>query len=123
MSYSGDSRPNPFFAENIGRDSDLLVHEATHENDLHEEAVKKRHSTINEALQIAQLMRAKNTTLTHISQRYPRLPTLDKDLVAGDGYVYFGFDCMHTKLSQIKDVQQMIPKMSALLESLDQDEE
>ena len=33
--------------------------------------MKKRHSTISEAIQVAKCMKAKRTILTHFSQRYP----------------------------------------------------
>jgi ribonuclease Z len=54
ISYSGDCRPSPNFAE-IGTDSDLLIHEATFDDDMKDEAIAKRHSTIGEALEIGQL--------------------------------------------------------------------
>lgn len=76
VSYSGDTRPTEFFATKIGYNSDLLIHEATHDNDLEEEAFKKRHSTISEALSISRSMNARYTVLTHFSQRYPKLPNL-----------------------------------------------
>lgn len=77
VSYSGDTRPVDFFAKVIGRNSDLLIHEATHENELQHEAIKKKHSTISDALGIAYTMKAKYTVLTHFSQRYPKLPNMD----------------------------------------------
>lgn len=121
VSYSGDSRPNKFFAQHVGLDSDLLIHEATHEDELAEEAIKKRHSTISEALEIARSMRANNTILTHISQRYPRLPTIgesNSQMVGPNQHACFAFDAMHTKLSEIQNIQQMVPRMGELFGSL-----
>jgi ribonuclease Z len=54
ISYSGDCRPSPNFAE-IGTNSDLLIHEATFDDDMKDEAIAKKHSTIGEALEIGQL--------------------------------------------------------------------
>lgn len=76
VSYSGDTRPTETFAHDVGTGSDLLIHEATHENGLEMEAFKKRHSTISEAVGIAYKMKAKYTVLTHFSQRYPKLPSM-----------------------------------------------
>jgi ribonuclease Z len=76
VSYSGDCRPSARFCE-IGLDSDLLIHEATFDDEMQEDAKKKKHSTTGEALAIAIKMRAKNTILTHFSQRYAKLPMLD----------------------------------------------
>ena len=70
--YSGDCRPSlPLVAAGIG--CDLLIHEATFDSSMGEDAVRKRHCTTTEALQIAEHMRARHTILTHFSQRYPVL--------------------------------------------------
>lgn len=68
--YSGDTRPNAQLVKH-GLRARLLVHEATFENDLLEEAKQKRHSTIDEALTVARDMKAEYVLLTHFSQRYP----------------------------------------------------
>lgn len=69
VSYSGDTRPNPKFAT-IGSKSDLLVHELSLDNDLIEEAIAKKHSTMIEAVAMAQLMDCPKLMLTHFSTRY-----------------------------------------------------
>ncbi|CAI8503211.1 unnamed protein product [Hanseniaspora opuntiae] len=97
VSISGDTRPNKKFTK-IGYNSDFLIHEATFQNDLHDHAVKKRHSTIVEALYIADMMRAKNVILTHFSsrkfdqffdgtQRYINDKSSMKVCVASDGII------------------------------------
>lgn len=78
ISYSGDCRPSARFAD-IGRNCDILIHESTFDDGLEGDAQAKRHSTIGEALGVAKSMKAKNTILTHFSQRYQKLPTL-KDI-------------------------------------------
>lgn len=72
--YSGDTRPT-YELVRIGMEADVLVHEATFENDMREEAVLKNHSTIAEAMEIGGQMNAKRIVLTHFSQRYPSMPT------------------------------------------------
>jgi ribonuclease Z len=81
--YSGDCRPS----ENLiacGMDADLLIHEATFYDGLQEDAIKKQHSTISEAMKVAERMNAKvrcvcshiqNILLTHFSQRVIIVPT------------------------------------------------
>lgn len=76
VSYSGDCRPCPDFAI-IGRDSTVLIHEATFDDELVEDALAKKHSTTSEALGIARDMRARRVILTHFSQRYPKLPKME----------------------------------------------
>lgn len=121
VSYSGDTKPNKFFARTVGQGSDLLIHEATHENELEQTALLKGHSTIGGALEIAKLMNAKNTVLTHISQRYPKLPTIGTEGATIDKtqHACFGFDGMRASLSQIQEIQRMVPRMSELLEQFE----
>jgi ribonuclease Z len=112
VSYSGDTRPNLYmFAEVIGQGSDLLIHEATLENDLLEEAKKKRHSTINEAIEVANTMNAEKLILTHFSQRYPKLPSISKGMVINSRYC-FAFDTMINKFGQIGDQERLIDQLN-----------
>lgn len=75
VSYSGDCRPSERFVA-IGKDSTVLIHEATFEDDMIGDAIAKRHTTVSEALGVAQRMRARNLILTHFSQRYQSVPDL-----------------------------------------------
>ncbi|KAL8653487.1 MAG: hypothetical protein Q9210_002064 [Variospora velana] len=80
FSYSGDCRPSKEFVR-IGQGSSVLVHEATFDDDMQNDAEAKKHSTMSEAIGVAQAMGAKRLVLTHFSQRYqkiPRLRALDK---------------------------------------------
>ncbi|SCU77631.1 LADA_0A01420g1_1 [Lachancea dasiensis] len=95
VSYSGDTRPNvDKFAKIIGKDSDLLIHEATLDNELVEDAIKKRHCTINEAISVSNSMRARKLILTHFSQRYPKLPQVDNNITIEAKEYCFAFDGM-----------------------------
>jgi Metal-dependent hydrolases of the beta-lactamase superfamily III len=77
--YSGDCRPSDHLVQ-VGQGADLLVHEATFENGMEQEAVLKMHSTVSEALSVAKRMGVKACILTHFSQRYPRIaPLLEED--------------------------------------------
>lgn len=76
ISYSGDCRPSWSFCR-IGRDSDVLIHEATFDDGMEGDAMAKRHSTTGEALGVALKMRAKNVVLTHFSQRYAKIPNFE----------------------------------------------
>jgi len=52
----------------------LLIHEATFDDAMEQDAVAKRHSTVGQALEVARRMNAARVILTHFSQRYPSLP-------------------------------------------------
>ncbi|EGG18278.1 hypothetical protein DFA_03772 [Cavenderia fasciculata] len=103
FTYSGDTRPCPLLASE-GKSSDVLLHEATMSDDLWEEAIKKRHSTVGEALKVGKDMGAKFTILTHFSQRYPKMPQLEQNQRARFGLAF--------------DLLQVAPFQYPLLESL-----
>lgn len=69
VSYSGDTRPNVKFVD-IGYGTDLLIHEASLDNELIEEALSKKHSALIEAVRISQLMNCPRVILTHFSTRF-----------------------------------------------------
>lgn len=77
VSYSGDCRPSKDFAR-MGKDSTLLIHEATFQDDLQGQAIGKKHSTISEAITVGKWMNAKLVLLTHFSQRYAKYSKLEK---------------------------------------------
>jgi len=78
---------------------DFLVHEATFENELREDAVLKKHCTVSEALQIGKKAKAKNIILTHFSQRYPRIQDdsvavgeKDASKIGAESNIVYAFD-------------------------------
>jgi ribonuclease Z len=54
FAFSGDTQRSQAFAE-AAKHTTLLVHEATFENGLEDEALRKKHSTINDALDVRAL--------------------------------------------------------------------
>jgi ribonuclease Z len=77
VSFSGDCRPSRAFAQ-IGKGSTVCIHEATFDDELKGDAVAKKHSTTSEALSIAEGMQARACVLTHFSQRYQKVPILER---------------------------------------------
>lgn len=77
VSYSGDCRPSDKFAS-IGKDSTVLIHEATFQDDMVGSALAKRHSTAAEALEVGRRMQARSILLTHFSQRYQKVAHVDQ---------------------------------------------
>lgn len=75
FSYSGDCRPSKHFVD-IGKDSTVLLHEATFDDELQGDAIAKQHSTTSEAVGIGIAMRARRIILTHFSQRYQKIPVI-----------------------------------------------
>jgi len=67
--YTGDTRP----AKNLGKlaeNADLLIHDATFDDELWEKALEDGHSTPSQAAESAKKAGVKWLVLTHISARY-----------------------------------------------------
>ncbi|MFX0034602.1 MAG: ribonuclease Z [Candidatus Hermodarchaeota archaeon] len=69
ITYSADLAPSESLIQ-LGKDSDILIHEATFAKSLSEIAEEKKHSTSVDAALDAKKMNAKKLILTHISARY-----------------------------------------------------
>ena len=67
--YSGDTRPVKSL-EKLAESADLLIHEATLDDDLTERAEEDGHSTPSQAARTAKKAKVKRLVLTHISSRY-----------------------------------------------------
>uniref|UniRef100_A0A667XB16 Zinc phosphodiesterase ELAC protein 2 n=1 Tax=Myripristis murdjan TaxID=586833 RepID=A0A667XB16_9TELE len=78
LAFSGDTRPCDAFAH-LGKNATLLIHEATLEDGMEEEAAEKRHSTTSQAIGIGMKMNAEFIMLNHFSQRYAKIPLFSED--------------------------------------------
>lgn len=120
MSYSGDCRPTKEFA-NCATNSTVLIHEATFQSDLQDQAILKMHTTIEEALLLGVEASADKIVLTHFSQRYTvstkgakknskaqEKPEITK-ILEEKGIV--AFDLMHMKFSDL----DIMPKLSKII--------
>jgi ribonuclease Z len=67
--YAPDTRP----CREVGRlahQADVLIHDGMFDDDLEDQAVQKRHSTIVQAARLARRAGVKQLVLTHLSSRY-----------------------------------------------------
>ena len=110
--YSGDTRPCRALQE-AGKACTLLIHEATFEPELIDHARSKKHSTTEEALQVAASMRAYRTILTHFSQRYCKVPVALEANDAATAAV-IAFDCMSVPLTLLADLPKLSEGVSLL---------
>ena len=69
IAYSGDTRPTKSLVK-LAEGADLLIHEATLEDELSEKAQEDGHSTPIQAATIAKKGKVKRLILTHVSSRY-----------------------------------------------------
>lgn len=105
LTFSGDTVPCKELIE-LGRDSTLLIHEATFQDELHERAKLTNHSTVSGAINQGQLMNAKYTILTHFSKRYAILPVLPQNLPNNVG---IAFDNMQVGCNDLARLNGLIP--------------
>lgn len=75
--YSGDTKPFKNLVK-LAKGADLLIHDATLDDELHERAKEYGHSTPCQAAETARKARVKGLVLTHISARYEKANVLLK---------------------------------------------
>ncbi|XP_065558128.1 ribonuclease Z, mitochondrial-like [Artemia franciscana] len=107
MTYSGDTMFSPELIE-VGKGSDILIHESTMEDDLEEEARVKQHSTTSQAIAVGKEMKAKYTLLTHFSQRYAKLPIIEDTM---DEHVGIAFDNMTVCPKDLPKLHLFVPPL------------
>jgi ribonuclease Z len=116
IAFSGDCRPSKNFARRA-KGAHLLVHEATLEDDKVADAIAKKHSTISEALSVAEDMAARRVLLTHFSQRYAKgSDEATKDKEGDHRVVLAAFDLMRVRLGEFRVAEAYLPVLKDLLE-------
>lgn len=112
LTYSGDTMPCDELVQ-LGSDSTVLIHEATMEDELAEQARYKMHSTVSQAIEQGRRMRARYTVLTHFSQRYAKLPRIES-AASLTGNVFIAFDNMEVTLSDMRYLGRTLPTMQLM---------
>lgn len=110
LTYSGDTKPCDQLVQ-LGMNSTLLIHEATMEDELIEDALTKMHSTVSQAIEQSKKMNAKYTILTHFSQRYAKIPRIEQHLVDNVG---IAFDNMEVISSDLVFLNILYPAMKKM---------
>eukprot|EP00899_Mesostigma_viride_P020766 jgi/Mesvir1/28691/Mv11183-RA.1 len=110
IALSGDTRPCPKLVER-SRGATVLIHEATFENDMPEEALAKKHSMTREAIESGVAAGAWRTILTHFSQRYPKIPVVDEHYTAHTG---IAFDLMTVNLGDLWLLPELLPPLQLM---------
>ncbi|ESW22643.1 hypothetical protein PHAVU_005G170100 [Phaseolus vulgaris] len=108
--YSGDTRPCPELVE-ASRGATVLIHEATFEDAMVDEAIARNHSTTNEAIEMGQSANAYRTILTHFSQRYPKIPVFDETHMHK---TCIAFDMMSINVADLSVLPKVLPYLKLL---------
>ena len=130
--YSGDCRPSKALIA-AGRGAKTVVHEATFEADMWEDAYVKKHSTITEAIDVGIECEAEYIVLTHFSQRYPQMPVVEAGRVTDNGVVIdkdggvksrrrvvVAWDWMRLTESNICSASALVPKLRVAFPKVEQ---
>ncbi|KAL4458182.1 hypothetical protein ABPG75_013047 [Micractinium tetrahymenae] len=117
--FSGDTRPCARLVE-AAKGATLLIHEATFEDSLADEAVAKKHCTTSEAVEAGAQAGAFRTLLTHFSQRYPKIPVVDQNF---QGTVGIAFDLMSVNLADVPSLPRVVPALKLLFKEEEGDED
>ncbi|XP_059640695.1 tRNase Z TRZ3, mitochondrial-like [Cornus florida] len=108
--YSGDTRPCPELVK-ASHGATVLIHEATFEDAMVEEAIARNHSTTKEAVEVGDSAGAYRTILTHFSQRYPKIPVLDETHMHK---TCIAFDMMSVNLADLHVLPKVLPFLKLL---------
>ncbi|GAV77562.1 Lactamase_B_2 domain-containing protein/Lactamase_B_4 domain-containing protein [Cephalotus follicularis] len=118
--YSGDTRPcQELQKASIG--ATVLIHEATFEDGLMEQAIAKNHSTTKEAIEVGDKVGAYRIILTHFSQRYPKVPVFDEKHMHK---TCIAFDMMSINIADLPVLPKILPYIKLLFrnEMIEDDE-
>ncbi|KAL0354648.1 UNVERIFIED_CONTAM: tRNAse Z TRZ4, mitochondrial [Sesamum radiatum] len=108
--YSGDTRPCPELVK-ASRGATVLIHEATFEDSMVDEAIARNHSTTKEAVEVGDSAGAYRIILTHFSQRYPKIPVFDETHMHK---TCVAFDMMSVNLADIHVLPKVLPYLKLL---------
>ncbi|CAL2245423.1 unnamed protein product [Prunus armeniaca] len=108
--YSGDTRPCPELIE-ASRGATVLIHEATFEDGMVDEAIARNHSTTKEAIEVGNSAGVFRIILTHFSQRYPKIPVFDETHMHK---TCIGFDMMSINIADLPVLPKVLPYLKLL---------
>ncbi|OVA20274.1 tRNase Z endonuclease [Macleaya cordata] len=111
--YSGDTRPCSQLID-ASRGATVLIHEATFEDSLVEEAIARNHSTTKEAVEVGDSAGAYRIILTHFSQRYPKIPVFDETHMHK---TCIGFDMMSVNMADLPVLPKVLPYLKLLFKN------
>ncbi|RZC51311.1 hypothetical protein C5167_019734 [Papaver somniferum] len=109
--YSGDTRPCQELKDAC-QGSTVLIHEATFEDTMVDEAIARNHSTTMEAIEVGE--GAYRIILTHFSQRYPKIPVFDETHMHK---TCIGFDMMSVNLADLPVLPKVLPHLKLLFKN------
>ncbi|KAJ6245840.1 zinc phosphodiesterase elac protein [Anaeramoeba flamelloides] len=116
--YSGDTRPCESLIK-AGANAEILIHEATFSSLEKSNAIKKKHSTKQEAINVGKKMGAKVTILTHIAHKYTHNPIEKIDLIRSpyDPQIIIACDWLVIKQKNLEYAFRSMSKIAEMFQS------
>lgn len=111
LTFSSDTIPCKDLIE-LGRNSTLLIHEATYPDEFSYKAYVNRHSTHSQAIEQSKLMNAKYTVLTHFSRRHA-FPLVDSEKHKNIGVAFDFMELTKNDLPKLSSLNQQNQKLFA----------
>ncbi|KAJ6845469.1 uncharacterized protein M6B38_287100 [Iris pallida] len=108
--YSGDTRPCQSLTD-ASSGATVLIHEATFEDSMVQEAIARNHSTTTEAVGVGVSAGAYRIILTHFSQRYPKIPVFDETHMHN---TCIAFDLMSVNAADLPVLPKVLPHLKVL---------
>lgn len=94
----------------LGRNSTLLIHEATYPDEFICKATENRHCTVSQAIEQSQQMMAKYTILTHFSRRF-NFPIIDCSKYKNVGVAFDFMEVTENDLPKLGDLNEKYRKL------------
>lgn len=105
LTFSGDTKLSDDLVE-LGRNSNLLIHEATFANEYADLATETSHSTVAQAIEHSQKMNAAYTVLTHLHQRFNQFPDIDTKRYPNIGIAFDNMELIESDLPNLSALYQ-----------------
>lgn len=103
LTFSGDTPPCEPLVK-LGKNSTLLIHEATYPDEMIEKAIKNRHCTISQAIEQSRQMNAKHTILTHFSRHLREIAYFDSKLAPDIGLAFDNMEIVESDLPKLGEL-------------------
>lgn len=88
----------------LGRNSHVLIHEATYPDECIDRAAENRHCTVAQAIEQSQKMNAKYTILTHFSKQF-KYPQIDSKKYKNIGIAFDFMEVTANDLPKLHSIQ------------------
>lgn len=110
ITFSGDTTFSDELVA-LGRNSDLLIHEATFSDQCQNRATATRHSTVADAIEQSRKMNAKYTVLTHFHPKWNAFPVIDTKRHRNVGIAFDNMELVESDLPRLSTMYEQYRRL------------